>query len=352
MAWKHLFGKSASDHGTLAFFRSKLNRVAVTKNPKNCVDAAIDFFGAVTKGHWLACACSILGINNMDEALHILELVLKATNDQKLFFIRSIAREVVERATLVENAFFPSQATNNTADRVYNYARVLCHYGSLVAEFRDGWAEGDGERMMRCWRLFLPHFKASGCSKYALEALRIQFQLQVLSPNLAHQVKWHRFMNTRGGMGMNIPCDLYNEHVNKQVKTVIQNMGSNLTEQALKQAVRCISPLHTACKGFDAATNVPIISSQHTRKSDAEDIRKVVISVLRRRLLEVVGPRKHQCFPNMESNPLDHWDHTDTIKWIKEKKREYGKYKGRYREREQDDFDSEEESSDEETQLV
>ena len=37
---------------------------------------------------------------------------------------------------------------------------------------------------------------------------------------LAHQVMWHRFVNTKGGMGKNIPCDLYNEHVNRLVKYI------------------------------------------------------------------------------------------------------------------------------------
>lgn len=319
----------------------------MTKKPKNCADAAIDFFGVVTKGHWLACACSILGIESMNEELHIPDNVLHATDSHKLFFIRSIAREVVNRATLVKSAFLPhTTGTSDTEDRVHNYSRVLCHYGSLVAEFRDACAEGDGERVVQCWRLFLPHFKASGCTKYALEALRLQLQLQVLSPNLAHQVMWHRFVNTRGGMGMNIPCDLYNEHVNKEVKIIIQNMGPNLTEKALKRAVRCVSPLQTICKGFDAATHVPTITSAHTRKSEMEDIGKVVKTVLQLRLLEIVGQRHHQCFPKIKMNPLDHWKRSDTLKWIEDKKRDYGKYKGRYREREVDA--GEEESCDEE----
>lgn len=110
-------------------------------------------------------------------------------------------------------------------DKVFNYTRVLCHYGALVIEFRDAWREGDGDRVVRCWRLLMPHFKTAGCSKYALEALRLQNQLQILSPNLLHQIKWHRFVNTRGGLGSNIPCDLYNEHVNKLVKSSSRTWG-------------------------------------------------------------------------------------------------------------------------------
>ncbi len=96
---------------------------------------------------------------------------------------------------------------------------------------------------------------------------------------LVHQITWHRFVNTRGGLGNNIPCDLYNEHVNKLVKVIIQNMGPNLTEQSLKRAVRCVSPLHAICKHFDAATHVSVTTSAHTTKSDLLDIEKVVKAV-------------------------------------------------------------------------
>lgn len=96
----------------------------------------------------------------------------------------------------------------DTGDTVFNYARVLCHYGSLVMEFRDAWAEGDGDRVLCCWKLFMPHFMASGSTKYSLEAFRLQLQTKVvLSPNIAHQVKWNRFVNIKGGSGRNIPCD-------------------------------------------------------------------------------------------------------------------------------------------------
>lgn len=129
----------------------------------------MSFFEAVIKGHWLPLAI------------------------RQTILLTSI---LAEKGTLVEPVFLPldtssedSDNTSDTVDRIYNYSRVLCHYGVLF-EFRDAWTEGDGERVMRCWRLLM----------------------QVLSPNLAHQVKWHRFVNTRGDLGINIPCDLYSEH--------------------------------------------------------------------------------------------------------------------------------------------
>lgn len=117
---------------------------------------------------------------------------------------------------------------------MHDYATVFCHYASLALEFTDSWKEGDGERIIRCWKIFLLHFRASNCTKYAWEALRLQFQLIMLSPNLSHMLKWERFVNVHGGAGRNIPCDLFNEHINKLFKEIIASMGANLTEITTK----------------------------------------------------------------------------------------------------------------------
>ena len=151
MTWKHLYSKSSSDHGTLAFFRSRLNRVAVTKDPKKSVDASVELLEAITKRHWLGCACEILGISGLDDTLHLPTSMVTGTTSEKHAYIRQIAQKVVDKATIVDSAFFPCDAREeDISDTVYNYSRVLCHYGALISEFRDAVAEGDGERVMRC----------------------------------------------------------------------------------------------------------------------------------------------------------------------------------------------------------
>lgn len=84
-----------------------------------------------------------------------------------------------------------------TDDKVYNYARVFCHYGALVAEFKDACAEGDGDRVFRCWHVMLRHFQPSGRIKYSLEALRLQFQVKsslttTLSPGFVGSICEHK----------------------------------------------------------------------------------------------------------------------------------------------------------------
>ena len=285
----------------------------MTKDVKKDVNATLDFLLTVVKGHLLAAACEILGITKLDSHVPLPPNVKHGQASDKFAYVQSIASQVVERCTVIEEAF-TDKKLENTKDAKYNYARVLCHYGALVMEFLDSGDEGDGERGFRCWRLFLPHFRASGRTKYSLQALRLQFQVNsMLSPQLAHEVMWHRFVNTRGGPGRNIPCDLYNEHVNKLLKEIIMNMGSNLTKEALQRSARSVSTLQAVCLQFDKVSGVPVGTSAHATYSDKKNIEKVIGIVIENNLLSVSTMRRaHTTYPRIHFNPLNDWDKSKT----------------------------------------
>ncbi len=305
MIWKCLFGKTSRDHGTLGYFKSLLNCTPVKKDPKKDVNASLDFLLTVVKGHFLAVACQLLGITKPDSTIKLPLGINRSSRDHQYAFVKNIATQVVEKLTLVDAALIRKEL-------------------SQVMEFLDSWAEGDGERAYRCWRLFLPHFLVSNRRKYALEALCLQMQVKaVLSPHLAHHVMWDRFMNTRGGIGRNIPCDLHNEHVNKLLKHVIANMGANLTEEALRRAARSVSTLQSFCRQFDKCSGVPFGTHSHSTRSDVQDVGKVVQTVLNRKLLDVIRGRKHTSFPMIPANPLKTWDIDNTKQWIEEKKKQF-----------------------------
>ena len=169
----------------MSYFRSLLNRNIVTTDTKKAVDANLEFLDTVVKGHFLASACRALGISKLDSELQLPPGIYHASAQQQLAFVQSLATQVLENCTLIDT----SGDVAETLEHVYNYARVLCHYGAVVMEFRDACVEGDGERVFQCWRIMLPHFKAAGRTKYSLKALRLQLQVKaVLSPQLAHQV--------------------------------------------------------------------------------------------------------------------------------------------------------------------
>ena len=341
-----MYRQSAREHGTLRFFQGLLHRNTVKADVKKAVDANLEFLDTVFKGHILACACKTLEISKLDSPVHLPPSLTHMSTPPRLQyqFLQRIASEIVEQCTLIDTC----KEIPESDDKVYNYTRVLGHYCALIAEFRDAWAEGDGDRVFRCWRLMLPHFKSSGRTKYSLEALRLQFQVcAVLSPQLAHQVLWDRFVNTRGGPGRNIPCDLYNEHVVRLVKGVITSMGANLTEKALQRAARSVSTLHSICKQFDSESSVPVTTSAHSTRTDKKDIQKVMKAVQENDLLTVTPGRSHRNFKTMRLNPLWNWDRKGTLQWIEKKKKDFMKYRGMTAdELEQEEEEEEEEEAD------
>ena len=344
MTWKALYGKSNRDHGTLCYFRTLLNSSTVTSDPKKAVDANLEFLDTVVKRHLVASACRALGITRLDAKLSFPQGIRDASPQLQLAYVNHLAAQVVEECTLIDIC----GDVTDTDDHVYNYARVLCHYGALILEFRDACAEGDGERVHRCWRLLLPHFKASGRSKYSLEALRLQLQVKaLLSPQLAHQVQWNRFVNTRGGLGNNIQMDLYNEHIVRLVKKIIRCMGPNLTEKALQRAARSVSTLQAICEQYDKESVVPTITTAHSTPSIAVDISKVVRAVLLNDLLHIIPGRSHSMFRKMRLNPLWNWDKEKAAEWIISKKKDFMKFRGAATETEEDSDDDEYSDEDE-----
>ena len=80
------------------------------------------------------------------------------------------------------------------------------------------------------WKYLTLLFFSNGRTKYAMEALTLQFQQYGLPPHQAFEVKWSRFINSKGGMGNNVSCDLHMEHLNRACKTTIAGVGANVSQ--------------------------------------------------------------------------------------------------------------------------
>ena len=118
----------------------------------------------------------------------------------------------------------------SSTDMVELYARQILSLGCLYMEFRDAIREGDGLRVLRCYRYLLPKFRSSGRNNYAIETLNFLIQHDyALSECQANELIWSRFINTHGYPGKNIPNDLHSEHLNRLCKTV----GGNKTEKCI-----------------------------------------------------------------------------------------------------------------------
>ena len=246
------------------------------------MNACCDSLFKVLKGHYIATACKLLGITKPTQTPPDLQVRGMCSN-AKMKYIATLARKVVEDSTVISESLLFKQFLKTTDG-------VFCHHASLGLEFKDAWMEGDGERMCRCWKLFMLHFQSNGRTKYAWEALRQQFQLVTLPPSLAFRLKWSRFVNVHGGKGKNIPCDLFNEHKNKLFKET--------------RAARSVTRLDEITRQYDKESGVPIQTRMHSRKDDEHDVHTVCSTLLTAKVLDLIPGRDHTYFPKLTANPL------------------------------------------------
>ena len=102
---------------------------------------------------------------------------------------------------------YPS--SDSKQDKVFVYASELLTLGLFHMDYKDAIKQGDGYRVLCCWKYMMLFFKVSNRKNYSLEALRLLYQYHFsMSPRQKEQLIWSHFINTKGRRGCNIPCDL------------------------------------------------------------------------------------------------------------------------------------------------
>ena len=122
----------------------------------------------------------------------------------------------------------------------------------MHAEFEDAIKEGDGPRVITCWKFFLLIFKAAN---RALEAATLLISLQVLPERIQQQIIWSRLVNTSGQTARNKACDLHMEHLNRTAKDAL-GQHSHLHPKSVERVGKCVGLFQSARKQFDTTTGV------------------------------------------------------------------------------------------------
>ena len=184
-------------------------------------------------------------------------------------------------------------------------------------QFSDAIREGDGVRVLRCWKYMLPIFSASGNKNYACEAANFLLQhTYVLSPRLSAQLLWSRFVNVHGKPGDNIPVDLHMEHLNKIANSAIRFMGSCKSWKGIQRIGRAIGTLSPVLENFDLVNNVTINSSRQKKPKAVNDILVVVNELVKSKCFAAqVEGRKHFAFPKPK-NVLNAKDPQELLEWL------------------------------------
>ena len=294
------------DGGTLFQLRNIINRRNVIKDPSKNVSACEEFFFLVTEAHILTAAMAVFQMESLEDtpkSPHFTATFSESTNtEQRSKFLLAVG-EVIQFVDLK----FCQQLQPVPDDSIQAYACEVLSLGLLLREFDDSVREGDGTRIIRCWRYFLLLFKANHRHKYAIEAFTLLLQFDFLLPHrLARQLAWSRTVNIHGRAGKNVSCDLNMEHLNREAKKQLSGLGSNITDAAVTRIGNSLGEVVQVLHQFDAVSGVKQDSGRHSKRSNSKDIGIVLKQLQEKSKLFIkVSGRNHRIFPNFKQNRMN-----------------------------------------------
>ena len=320
--WKRLYcASSTRDCSTLYQLRNLVNRRNVVKKPSNNVTACEEFFILVVEAHILAACMEVFGMSSLDDTPStefFPEESRQLDPSQRRLVLLLALKKVLDKLVSVS---FPGTPLPQDVDHVLAYAKEVLSLGLLLMEFVDGVREGDGHRILRCWRFFLPIFKASQRSNYSVEAFNLLAQHDFFfSPRMQQQLLWSRTINTRGKPGKNVSCDLHLEHLNRECKTAIGHVGANICNDTVSRVGKCIGELSKVTGHFDKISGVPKDSGKHSKRSSFKDLEKMLSQLHRdSQVFHEHKGRQHTKYPKFQCNMTRDLERDDLTQWMNKK---------------------------------
>ena len=200
---------------------------------------------------------------------------------------------------------------------MHAYAIQIISIGCFYLELLDAIREGDGERVLTCWRYLLPIFRQSGRKNYSIEAFNLLYQHDyLLTPRQSAELIWSRFINMTGRKGHNIPGDLHMEHLNRLCKIAIQGLGANKSDASIERVAKALGTLSPVLSTFDEQNSVNLDASIHKRPVREKDVDMIVKQLQKSKNLSIVPKRKHVTFPKVR-NILHHDKPSVLTEWMK-----------------------------------
>lgn len=209
-------------------------------------------------------------------------------------------------------------------DDMYNYQCSFLEYAMIIMNFFDAIKEGDGKRVIRCWKFQLPYLKNdSGSPKYALESLNIFLQIHgLLSAQDSHSLIWNRFHCNKSGRGHNIPLDLSLEFVNRLLKEVVRKLGPNATNtNAVDRYCKAVNITKPVLDNFDRQCSITSRSGKHSHTSVITDLQKVLQELVEQQAFKWTPGRRYYHYSNCKSSILQDFNLQNMFNWIDQHKK-------------------------------
>lgn len=205
-------------------------------------------------------------------------------------------------------------------DGVLNYSKTALALCLLSKNFVDARKHGDGERITRLYKFMLLYYKVDGRTKYSFQTLHYLAQINfLLPPSLSHELKWNRFVNTKGKIDSNVELDRHLEHRNKAVKADLAQYQGKITETSIARVSRSYHRIQEIMDIMDKELTVEKPSGQHTQIDPKEDILKLSEQFNAANLFCQIPGRYHTRFPGFPKSYPSKIDVLALKKWIYKK---------------------------------
>ena len=263
-------------------------------DPKSNMNAAEDFLSLVLHAHTVAAAKTVLKYVSCSS-------------------VSDLASRIV--VNFVHLSPPPASSPSEpVVDGVQFYATELLSLGLIWHCFHDAIREGDGDRIIRYWKLLLIIYKASDKRNYGKEAVILLLQYHcTFSERARTQLLWSRCINTKGNRGGNIPCDLHMEHLNRRLKIMLRNV--TITPKIVEKAGKCLGTVNRVCIQFEQQTATRKSLGGHAVPGFGKDF-DTILGVLEEESVFTTKHRSHPTF-NFKRHLMDMFTETELIKRIK-----------------------------------
>ena len=288
-------------------------------------NACDDFLKITVKSYIVAAGMKVLNMATMDDEPDNASIISGDAwlqdEDTRRDTLYAVASKIVDTLIVDLEVSFASCTTDmrgyDDDDKVLEYSRLVISLRLLYMEYCDAIREGDGTRVLRCWRYNFLVFKSTNRKNYAIEALYMLVQYHfIFSKRQAHQLLWGRFVNVHGLPARNIPCDLYMEHLNRVCKEAIRGLKANKIPNAITRVGRIVGILDSVVKSFDEENSVPEKSGNHKVASYNRDVNAIVKILVEEKSLTCIPKRFYPSFPNIIRNPIRDIEHESLLSYM------------------------------------
>ena len=224
------------------------------------------------------------------------------------------------RSTEAVTLEIPSPQTKEEPDHILRYSCNALALGLLALNFEDARKNGDGQRIVRMYKLLFFLYRLDGRTKYTYYAFQFLCQVYyLLPPKLSFDLVWNRFVNTRGETDSNKEMDRNVEHWNKLFKLDCREFHGKVTDKSIQRASCSYQAMEELISNFEESVNIPHQSGKHTKANTNDDILALSEQLIESDIFSCKPGRSHQAFPFYPGNVFQQMDIPLLKEWMLKK---------------------------------